>query len=130
MRSTYSFATHTYERKNIQKCKCLFPDNAAACKAENGKLENLSYVTKIEQMMGFWRAMNQPELMVSFKCASCNMLAKYFTVTPGLVKTKEGLLTLRTWPAHWCCSTYSGDKNMTNNLTTLMHLNMRLTIVL
>jgi hypothetical protein len=59
--NAYSCAEHTYGSNNIQKCNCLFPDNATACKAENGKLENLSYVTKIGQMTRSWKALNRHE---------------------------------------------------------------------
>jgi len=122
-----SFATHTFASNNIQKCNCLFPDNAAACKAEIGKLENLSYLTKIEQMTGFWRVIHRPELWFLVN-ASLATWWQNNVVTPGLLKTQEGLLSLRTWPAQWCC-TYSAVQNMSYNLTTLMLLNMRLTIM-
>jgi hypothetical protein len=88
-----------------------------------------TYVTKIEYMMGFWRAMNRPErqFLLNAPLATCR---KNNLVTPELLKTREGLLSLRTRPAQWYCRTYSADQKMFNNLIILMLLlNMRLTAI-
>jgi hypothetical protein len=120
--------THTYARKNIQKCNCLFRHNAAACKAENGKLENLSYVTKIEQMMGFWRAID-----LNWRFASNAPLATCWQnnlhLHLDLWKQKKGSWLLGHGQPNGAVVP-TAEITWLNNLTTLMLPNMRLTIMI